>query len=102
MTPHTDRAVGYGALRDLPLRDLLDELDRVERLLTQCSCPTASPDAGSPDRLGQLGRDLATEALRSRQRAVAAEIRRRPGGWRPRTHRSDGPHVSLESAAPPG
>ena len=96
MTPRTDPAVGHDALRDLPLRDLLAELDRVERLLMQRSCPDASADTGS---LGQLGRDLAADALRSRQRAVAAEIRRRPGGWRPRSRQA---HVSLENAGPPG
>ena len=65
--------MGYGALRELPLRDLVAELDRVERLLAGHAGPSAP---GAP------GRDLAADALRSRERAVVAEIRRRPGGVR--------------------
>ena len=88
MTPqNAGSRVGYGALRDLPLRELLDELDRVERRLAHHS---AAPPGGASSR------DLTAEALRNRERAVVAEIRRRPGGDRLRSSRT------LETAAPPG
>ncbi|HEU4997659.1 MAG TPA: hypothetical protein VFT68_01840 [Lapillicoccus sp.] len=79
--------VGYEGLRDLPFSALLDEFDRVERLLAQRAAP--SHDAGRPD--------FSAEALRGRERAVVAEIRRRPGGARPRPGRAP-----LSAGAPPG
>lgn len=84
-------SVGYDGLRDLPLQDLLTELDRVERLLAEApagSCPVGS---GSP---GRLSRDLAADAVRCRARALEAEIRRRPGGLRRRSQHA------LETASP--
>jgi len=88
VTPQNARSsVGYSGLRELPLRELLDELDRVERRLAHQS--------GAPPG-GAVSRDLTTEALRNRERAVVAEIRRRPGGDRLRWSRT------LEPAAPPG
>lgn len=71
--PPAPSCVGYGALRELPLKDLVAELDRVERLLAEHAGPSA---AVTPVR------DLAVDALRSRERALVAEIRRRPGGVR--------------------
>lgn len=85
--PRGPSSVGYGALRELPLRDLVAELDRVERLLAGHAGPSAP---GAP------GRDLAVDALRSRERAVVAEIRRRPGGVRLQ------PLRTLEPASRPG
>ena len=55
--PPGPSSVGYGALRELPLRDLVAELDRVERLLAE-PCP-------APSAPGAPGRDLAADALRS-------------------------------------
>jgi len=85
--PRGPSPVGYGALRELPLRDLVAELDRVERLLAGHAGPSVP---GAP------GRDLAVDALRSRERAVVAEIRRRPGGVRLQ------PLRILEPASRPG
>lgn len=88
MSPsHGPSSVGYGALRELPLRDLVAELDRVERLIAEHAGPST---AVAP------GRDLAADALRSRERAVVAEIRRRPGGVRYQ------PLRTLQPASPPG
>jgi hypothetical protein len=82
--------VGYEGLRELPLSALLDEFDRLERLLEQRSTPsTPSPDAGR--------RDFSADALRGRERAVVAEIRRRPGA-----HTGGPARTSLSGAAPPG
>lgn len=67
--------VGYSGLREIPLRDLVVELDRIEHQLARRATAT------------HRGTDLASEALRGRERAVVAEIRRRPGGTRLRAHR---------------
>jgi hypothetical protein len=61
------------ALRDVPLRDLMVEFDRLRCLPGR----PVGPGAAGADRS-----DLHSDALRSRKRAVAAEIRRRPGGSR--------------------
>jgi hypothetical protein len=79
--------VGYEGLRDLPFSALLDEFDRLERLLAQRATP--SHDAGHPD--------FSAAALRGRERALVEEIRRRPGGALPRPGRA-----SLSAGAPPG
>lgn len=79
--------VPYEGLRELPLSALLDEFDRVERLLEQRARP--SSDSGH--------RDFSADALRGRERAVAAEIRRRPGGHRQRPAR-----ISLSGVGRPG
>lgn len=84
-------SVGYDGLRDLPLRDLFAELDRVERLLAEAPAGSGAVGSGS---LGRLGRDLAADALRCRERALEAEIRRRPGGLRRRSQHA------LETASP--
>jgi hypothetical protein len=70
---HGAPSVGYDALRDLPLDELFDELGRIARLLQERT--------GS-DR-SRASRDHAADALRTRERAVVAEIRRRPGQTRP-------------------
>ena len=77
---HGARSVGYDALRDLPLDDLFDELGRIGRLLQERADRSHSPTA----------RDHAADALRARERAVVAEIRRRPGGTRPWSARARG------------
>jgi hypothetical protein len=77
---HGARSVGFDALRDLPLDDLFDELGRIGRLLQERS--------GS-DR-SRAARDHVADALRARERAVVAEIRRRPGGTGPWSARVPG------------
>lgn len=66
-------AVTYSGLCDVPLSDLILEFDRLERLLAHGEGHTP-PAAGGPD--------LPADALTTRERAVVAEIRRRPGGSR--------------------
>lgn len=85
MTVQPDAPTGFGGLRDLPLTALYAEFDRLEHLLAVRS--------SQPSSVG--GRDFATPALRQRERAVVAEIRRRPGGVQPER----GP---FSAVAPPG
>ena len=66
-------AVTYSGLCDVPLSDLILEFDRLERLLAHGEGHLL-PSAGGPD--------LPADALTTRERAVVAEIRRRPGGSR--------------------
>jgi hypothetical protein len=74
---HGARPVGYDALRDLPLDELFDELSRIGRLLRERA------DGSSSQSHSPTARDHAAAALRARERALVAEIRRRPGGTRP-------------------
>jgi hypothetical protein len=75
--------IGRGGLRELPLTALHNEFDRLEGLLAQ--------RVGRNRGVG--GRDLAAVALRERERAIVAEIRRRPGGTRSRPARRPAPDV---------
>ena len=81
---HGARSVGYDALRDLPLDDLFDELGRIGRLLQERA------DGSHTRSHPPTARDHAADALRARERAVVAEIRRRPGGTRPWSARVPG------------
>jgi hypothetical protein len=88
MTPQTRTPpVGYEGLRDLSLSALLDELHRLDRLLAERSAPTHDASRA----------DFSAEALRGRERAVVAEIRRRPGLARSRPAGG----AKLSGAAPP-
>lgn len=77
---HGARPVGYDGLRDLPLDELFDELSRVGLLRERA-------DGSSSRSHSPTARDHGADALRARERAVVAEIRRRPGGTRPRSAR---------------
>jgi hypothetical protein len=72
-------AVGHDGLRTVPLDDLFVALGGVGRSLQE----PAETERSHPAR-------DATDALRARERAVVAEMRRRPGGLRLWTSRARG------------